>query len=544
MHAGPPIVAYNATQGYKILMSCRNLKTEMLNASIASAYFTTSGWEPPAGVERYTFKITDWAKKSNELVRCKFEGNRLSSQHLLQNLLNPTFGFRFEAYDDGRAAPVAPFPGRAAAAEGEARRQDQAEVDDSSSDSGSDDRGSAYEVGGGSDNGEEDADSDEGEEGEEEAEEDGDEGEEEEVVAHGQLWKHMQPTGVNLDQRAGPREKPRFLATRRAGDIKELAYLLLPSQWMEDILHWTNVSILLDFPAGVSEANKTYRPLTKGELYTFIGYMLALVVEKGKAVDEMWSTTAADFDLLPPPSFGRHGMTKNRFIFLRSRIQWCCHPEDRQGAEASDPWWFVKKLIDSFNAHMAKVFSPGWLLIVDESMCAWRGRVGIDSLHSLPKLSWVPRKPEPMGLELKTTADALSSILLFIEPCMGKEVHPTQEYFSEFGHTTATTLRITKEWQGSQRVVAGDSWFASVKPAKALLGVGLHFIGDVKGAHRMFPQKALKNSVGSERGDWATMESTVEVNGEEHSVYAVGHRRHGKVHTYVFTAGTTIRGQV
>ena len=88
-----------------------------------------------------------------------------------------------------------------------------------------------------------------------------------------------------------------------------------------------------------------------------------------------------------------------------------------------------------FNAHMAQAFSPGWLLIVDESMSAWRGRVGSGAHTLLPVLSFVPRKPEPLGLELKTTADALTSMMLFIEPCMGKDSHSTLEYFAEYGHT-------------------------------------------------------------------------------------------------------------
>ena len=52
------------------------------------------------------------------------------------------------------------------------------------------------------------------------------------------------------------------------------------------------------------------------------------------------------------------------------------------------------------------------------------------------------------------------------------------------------------------------------------------------------------SAVGPERGDWATMESTVQVNNEDRKVFAVGHRRHGKVHTYVATAGSTQRGKV
>ena len=74
--------------------------------------------------------------------------------------------------------------------------------------------------------------------------------------------------------------------------------------------------------------------------------------------------------------------------------------------------------------------------------------------------------------------------------------------------------------------------------------VGLHYLGDIKTAHRQFCKKALQELVGSERGDWATLTFTITVKELEEPIYAVSHRRHGKVHSYVFTPGVTLKGQV
>ena len=54
-----------------------------------------------------------------------------------------------------------------------------------------------------------------------------------------------------------------------------------------------------------------------------------------------------------------------------------------------------------------------------------------------------------------------------------------QDYYREYGHTTATSLRICEKWFGSKRVVYGDSWFASVKLAEAFRQRGLFCFGDV-----------------------------------------------------------------
>ena len=45
--------------------------------------------------------------------------------------------------------------------------------------------------------------------------------------------------------------------------------------------------------------------------------------------------------------------------------------------------------------------------------------LGILNIMKCPHLSWVPRKPEPLGVELKTVGDALSGIMLRIEICEG-----------------------------------------------------------------------------------------------------------------------------
>eukprot|EP00962_Isochrysis_galbana_P061441 scaffold37325_cov309-Isochrysis_galbana.AAC.1 len=68
--------------------------------------------------------------------------------------------------------------------------------------------------------------------------------------------------------------------------------------------------------------------------------------------------------------------------------------------------------------------------------------------------------------------------MLHIEICEGKLRHIDQKHYHEFGHTTATTLRMTEPWHGSGRVVFGDSWFAGLKTARELLERGMHFIGD------------------------------------------------------------------
>eukprot|EP00965_Chrysotila_dentata_P097803 3233580-Pleurochrysis_carterae.AAC.1 len=140
--------------------------------------------------------------------------------------------------------------------------------------------------------------------------------------------------------------------------------------------------------------------------------MLVIVLNPGLPVADMWQDKWRPNDLLPPPSLGRFGITKNRFlIFLRMfGNMW---PVSEAGMDETDLFRFCRWPLDMLNEHMPKLVTPGWLLGPDESMSAWRGEECPQRLRgsaqqsqtAIPLLHFVERKPEPLGLEIKTTAD-------------------------------------------------------------------------------------------------------------------------------------------
>ena len=135
-------------------------------------------------------------------------------------------------------------------------------------------------------------------------------------------------------------------------------------------------------------------------------------------------------------------------------------------------------------------------------------------------------------------ADVASEIMLGLELNEGKEAMAAKQWHAEQGATTSTTLRLTKPWHGSGRIVTGDSWFASVKTAVQLRKHGLYFLGPVKTAHRKYPIEALKTRCPAERGGHVTATST----DDKVDLLAVGWRDRS-VHIFVGTCGTTIPGQ-
>ena len=68
--------------------------------------------------------------------------------------------------------------------------------------------------------------------------------------------------------------------------------------------------------------------------------------------------------------------------------------------------------------------NPGTFLIPDETMLFWTGLGG--------HLTYMPRKPTPLGICLKTLSNA-QSIILNMELVEGKAVDGKKEFYDEFG---------------------------------------------------------------------------------------------------------------
>jgi hypothetical protein len=60
-------------------------------------------------------------------------------------------------------------------------------------------------------------------------------------------------------------------------------------------------------------------------------------------------------------------------------------------------WDIFDKMISDFNATRQAIIDGSDTLVYDELMCAWRPRT--TALGGLPNLSYVFRKPEPLGTE-------------------------------------------------------------------------------------------------------------------------------------------------
>jgi hypothetical protein len=130
-------------------------------------------------------------------------------------------------------------------------------------------------------------------------------------------------------------------------------------------------------------------------------------------------------------------------------------------------------------------------------MSAWRPRQ--DKYGGLRHISFIKRKPKPLGTEFKTVVDAESGVMLHLEIQQGKgkmNDAANKTKLHQLGATAACTKRLAEATSnGECDTFYGDSWFASAKTANESKKLGHHFVGIVKIAHRNFPRVFLEQKM-------------------------------------------------
>ena len=166
--------------------------------------------------------------------------------------------------------------------------------------------------------------------------------------------------------------------------------------------------------------------------------------------------------------------------------------------------WKLDPLIAAFNAHRAGLIRNGVIKVNDESMSAFRPRTTKSA--NLPKLSHLPRKPEPLGTELKTMADAATKIMQYLEIQKRPAEMAELAYHREHGATVSCSMRLTANQPDNEDwVVLQDAWFGGFKNTSALWNRRIGKAGQtyctsiVKTNHSRFPKQWILNKMAKKK---------------------------------------------
>ena len=158
-----------------------------------------------------------------------------------------------------------------------------------------------------------------------------------------------------------------------------------------------------------------------------------------------------------------------------------------------DPWYMIRRMVDSYNVVHGTWISPGLRKLLDESMSAPRPRQ--TPTGGLPFRSYIMRKPKPLGTEFKVLCDASTGVFLYIEIQEGKDTKRAKPYSSDLGGCAGCTMRRLEAPCKPGSTLIGDSWFGSVRAAVEAGKREVEFVGVVKTAHSLFPKAWLEQTL-------------------------------------------------
>jgi len=84
----------------------------------------------------------------------------------------------------------------------------------------------------------------------------------------------------------------------------------------------------------------------------------------------------------------------------------------------SDPWYCFSSAVNEFNEIRNELVQSSHVKVLDESMSAWHPRTSKNG--GLPNISYIIRKPEPLGTEFKTVCCQSTGVMIWLEIQRGK----------------------------------------------------------------------------------------------------------------------------
>jgi hypothetical protein len=214
-------------------------------------------------------------------------------------------------------------------------------------------------------------------------------------------------------------------------------YLGAPGDKLKLLLHlWPG-----DYDHGfnqVRDAQKNFFPrakaLQKREWMVFKGLVIGAVqfLQRGQA---LWRKD--DYvGLRGHPNYSQH-MSEGRFDQIKKVANYCFADLSRR---SSDPWWPIRGGVDGFNQNRQRTIKKSRAICIDESMSAFQPRAS--KLGGLPHLSFIKRKPRPLGTEFKCAADGPSGVMLWLEIQEGKAAMKGKALVGTLGANAACAMRI------------------------------------------------------------------------------------------------------
>ena len=239
------------------------------------------------------------------------------------------------------------------------------------------------------------------------------------------------------------------------------------------------------------------------------------------------------------------GLSYDRFKQLKKYFPFAFIPEN---VDRSDPWWQIRDMVNGFNTARDLYVMACIRKLLDESMSPFDPQT--TKTGGLAHISFVPRKPRPLGTEMKASACAETKMMLGLEIQEGKL--PMQALGPHrLTSTAACTHRLMKltencGQQGRERpnLFYGDAWFGTLACLCNVKKQGHEGIFAIKTGSSGIPKKHFENLMKNfPAGAHMVCEAKVTFEGEEMIVVYIAYKYNNrKVLHFAMTknAGSTV----
>ena len=220
----------------------------------------------------------------------------------------------------------------------------------------------------------------------------------------------------------------------------------------------------------LSVCRKRKRGTTVGQMIKMFGFLILSTRFESRSRASLWSASPAS-KYRAAPAFGKTGMFRQRFNDLWSCLSFSEQPATRPDTMTSEqyPWLLVDGFVEKFNDYRQDYFVPSHTICVDESISRWYGQGGFWINIGLPMYMAIDRKPEN-GCEIQNAACGSSGVMLRLK--LVKTAEEEGANIEEGGdgllHGTVVLKNLVMPWAMTNRIVCGDSYFASVGACREL----------------------------------------------------------------------------
>ena len=316
--------------------------------------------------------------------------------------------------------------------------------------------------------------------------------------------------------RASPRTNTRINLAKRdeTKAIHEIFMTLYPVNWKQSLKR-LNASVVKEATVTRRKSNE----VSENEYWIFVGLLLLSTVQKSGGISRLFKDDETEG--IVQRVDGSEYMNFTRFKFLKKMWVNQFSLDISDDMKQTNKWWKVGYLVQGFNSNRKSTVASSRVKTLDESMSAFCPQTR--KTGNLPNISYILRKPEPLGTELKTVASKGSNgPMIYAEVQEGKEGMKHKPYFNTYGATSACVLRLSKGTKDNgqlhdkdvRNLFYGDSWFASLKTAVAVKEeIDSEFLGPVKTSHKHFPKRYLEETMKDwPPGSHMVLETTVRGN--------------------------------